>query len=65
MSKEPLGLRLKGYKVTVIQDAIATRDLEFGGVNVPAKQVAATVLLTLAFGYAKVITTKEQLQLLN
>lgn len=55
----------KGYKVTVILDAIATRDLEFGGVNVPAKQVAATVLATLAFAYAKVITTEEQLQSLK
>lgn len=55
----------KGYKVTVVQDALATRDLEFDGVTVPAKHVAATVFATLAFGYAKIITTKEQLQLLK
>lgn len=55
----------KGYKVTVVQDAVATRDLEFGDVTVPAKHVSATVFATLAFGYAKLLTTKEQLQLLQ
>ena len=55
----------KGYKVTVVQDAVATRDLEFGGVTVPAKHVAATVFATLAFAYAKMITTLEQLELLK
>lgn len=55
----------KGYKVTVIQDAVATRDLEFDGVVVPAKQVAATIFSTLTFAYAKVIKTEEQLQLLK
>lgn len=55
----------KGYKVTVIEDAVATRDLEFDGLVVPAKHVAATVFSTLSFAYAKVITTKEQLKLFN
>ncbi|KAK6458342.1 Isochorismatase-like protein [Scheffersomyces xylosifermentans] len=55
----------KGYKVTVIEDAVATRDLEHGGVVVPAKQVAAAVFATLAFGYASIITTKELLQSLK
>lgn len=56
----------KGYKLTVVKDAVATRDLEFDGVTVPAEQVSATVFATLAFfANAEMITTKEQLSLLN
>lgn len=55
----------KGYQVTVVHDAVATRDLEFDGVVVPAKQVSAAVFSTLAFAYAKVSNTKEQLELLK
>ncbi|CUM63877.1 uncharacterized protein PRCAT00001465001 [Priceomyces carsonii] len=55
----------KGYKVTVISDAVATRDLTFGNITVPAKQVSAVVYATLAFAYSKLITTEEQIRLLK
>ncbi|MDN6182760.1 MAG: hypothetical protein L0I92_08435 [Staphylococcus equorum] len=44
--------------------AVATTELELGGVTVPAKDVAATVFATLDFAYAEMITTKELLELL-
>ncbi|KFC70631.1 Isochorismatase hydrolase [Devosia sp. LC5] len=48
-----------GYKVTVIQDAAATRDLEFNGTIVPADQVHAAFMSALGFAYGRVVTTKE------
>lgn len=48
-----------GYKVTVIHDACATRDLEFNGVAVPAAQVHAAFMAALAFAYASVVSTNE------
>jgi len=48
-----------GYKTTVIDDACATRDLEFRGQIVPAAQVHAAMMSALAFAYAKVATTEE------
>lgn len=48
-----------GYNPTVITDAVAARDIEYDGVQVPAKQVEAAVFATLAFGYAKLTTTGE------
>lgn len=51
-----------GYTVTVVHDAIATRDLEFGGVHVPAAQVQAAFLAALASSYAAIVATDEQLQ---
>lgn len=50
-----------GYKVTVVHDACATRDLEFGGQVVPAAQVHATLMSALAWAYATVKTTDEYL----
>lgn len=50
-----------GYKTTVIHDACATRDLEFGGQVVPAAQVHTALMSALEFGYAKVIKTDEYL----
>ena len=50
-----------GYKVTVIHDACATRDLEFNGVTVPAAQVHAAFMAALAFAYASVVSTNEYL----
>lgn len=44
-----------GYKTTVINDACATRDLEFGGVVTPAAQVQAAMMASFAFGYAEVV----------
>lgn len=49
------------FEVTVIADACATRDLEHGGVKVPAAQVHAATLATLDGSYAKVITAAEWL----
>jgi nicotinamidase-related amidase len=48
-----------GYKVTVIHDACATRDLEFNGVTVPAAQVHAAFMAALAFAYASVVSTND------
>lgn len=45
-----------GFEVTVIADACATRDLEFGGVKAPAAHVHASTLATLDGNYAKVTT---------
>ncbi|WP_448953601.1 cysteine hydrolase family protein [Labrys neptuniae] len=50
-----------GYAVTVAHDAAATRDLEFGGVTVPAAQAHAAAMASLAFGYAKLASTDELL----
>ena len=50
-----------GYVVTVAHDAAATRDLEFGGITVPAAQVHAAAMASLAFGYAKLASTDELL----
>lgn len=46
-----------GYKVNVIHDACATRDLEFNGTTVPAAQVHAAFMSALGFAYAEVIST--------
>ncbi|WP_018633573.1 cysteine hydrolase family protein [Neomegalonema perideroedes] len=50
-----------GYAVTVVHDAVATRDLEFGGVVVPAAQAHATALAAIGFAYAATPSTKEWL----
>lgn len=50
-----------GYKVTVIHDACATLDLEFGGKVVSASQVHATAMSALAFAYAAIVTVDEYL----
>ena len=42
-----------GYKVTVVHDACATRDLEFSGQVVPAAQVHAALMSALAFADRK------------
>lgn len=46
-----------GYKTTVVQDACATRDLEFGGTIVPAAQVHAAMMSALGFAYATITDT--------
>lgn len=48
-----------GYKVTVVHDACATLDLEFGGATVPAAQVHAAEMAALAFAYATLATTDD------
>jgi nicotinamidase-related amidase len=50
-----------GYKATVVHDACATRDIEFGGHAVPESQVHSAMMSALAFAYAKVVTTGEYL----
>ncbi|WP_338760135.1 cysteine hydrolase family protein [Massilia sp. METH4] len=50
-----------GYRTTVLHDACATRDLEFGGQVVPAAQVHAAQMAALAFAYATVASTTEYL----
>jgi nicotinamidase-related amidase len=50
-----------GYKVKVIHDACASRDLEFNGTTVPAAQVHAAFMAALGFAYAEVVSTQELL----
>lgn len=50
-----------GYKVTVLEDACATMDLEFNGVKVPAVQVHATAMAALEFAYATIQSTRDYL----
>ncbi|MFJ3486894.1 cysteine hydrolase family protein [Pseudomonas sp. NPDC090202] len=47
-----------GYKVTVVHDACASRDLEFNGTRVPAAQVHAAFMAALGFAYAQMVTTE-------
>lgn len=51
-----------GYRVTVVGDACATRDLEFEGTLVPAHLVHASTLATLKSGYANLSTTEDWLK---
>jgi nicotinamidase-related amidase len=48
-----------GYKATVVHDAVATRDLEFNGVKVPAAQVHAAFMAALGFAYATMTSTDD------
>lgn len=48
-----------GYPVTVLHDACATLDLEFGGVKVPAAHVHAGMMAAFEFGYGTVKSTEE------
>jgi nicotinamidase-related amidase len=50
-----------GYKVTVVHDACASRDLEFNGVKVPAAQAHAAFMAALGFAYATMRSTDEHL----
>jgi nicotinamidase-related amidase len=51
-----------GYKTTVVQDACATRDLEYNGVTVPAASVHAAMMAALGFAYATVMDTDSYVQ---
>ena len=51
----------RGFEVTVVADACATRPLEYGGVQVPAAQVHASTLAALKGTYAKIVTADELL----
>ena len=48
-----------GYSTIIVEDACATRDLEFNGKTVPAAQVHAAYMSALAFAYGKVVTTGD------
>lgn len=50
-----------GYRVTVIHDACASRDLEFDGVVVPAAHVHAAFMSALGFAYADMVSTDRYL----
>jgi nicotinamidase-related amidase len=52
-----------GYSVTVVHDACASRDLEFDGVQVPAQMAHAAFMSSLAFAYAKAVSTDDYLGL--
>lgn len=48
-----------GFEVTVLADACAAPDLEFGGVSVPAASVNAAFLAPMADSYANVIPVED------
>jgi nicotinamidase-related amidase len=50
-----------GYKTTIVEDACATRDLEFKGDAVSADKVHAAYMSALAFGYGQVVSTAAYL----
>lgn len=50
-----------GFKVTVVDDACATLDVEHRGVKAPAAHVHAAVMAALGFAYGKVVTFDEYL----
>lgn len=50
-----------GYKTTIVEDACATRDLEFKDQVVSADKVHAAYMSALAFAYGEVVTTADYL----
>lgn len=50
-----------GYGVTVVEDACAASDLDFGGRTIPAGTVHGAFMAALASAYGRVVTTKELL----
>lgn len=50
-----------GFKCTVVQDACATRDIEFQGNTVTAQDVHRTAMSALDFAYANVVDAGELL----
>ncbi|MYB89872.1 MAG: cysteine hydrolase [Proteobacteria bacterium] len=50
-----------GFKCTVVQDACATRDVEFQGKTVAADDVHRTAMSALDFAYANVVDVGELL----
>jgi nicotinamidase-related amidase len=50
-----------GFQCTVLHDGCATRELSFGEVTVPARQVHAAFLAALAMVYASVVSAEEWL----
>ncbi|WP_375753830.1 cysteine hydrolase family protein [Vibrio sp. HN007] len=50
-----------GYTVTIVEDACATRDLEFKGRTVAAEDVHSAFMSALDFAYAEVVSTQDYL----
>ncbi len=48
-----------GFECLVIQDACATRNLEFGGKTIAAEQVHGSFMAALGAAYARVLTAEE------
>ena len=48
-----------GFTVTVVHDACATLDLEFGGETIPARQVHGAFLAALGGSYGTVVATDD------
>ncbi|MTE01060.1 isochorismatase family protein [Paracoccus sp. YIM 132242] len=51
-----------GFRTTVVEDACATRDLEWNGTTVPAAAVHAAMMSALGFAYATVTDTDSYLR---
>lgn len=51
-----------GYKTIMVEDACATRDLEYNGVTVPAASVHAAMMSALGFAYATITDTDSYIQ---
>lgn len=54
-----------GFACTLLQDACATRNLEFNNMIIPAQSVNNAFLAALQRNYATLLTTKEFLQKIN
>jgi nicotinamidase-related amidase len=54
-----------GFNCLVAHDACATRNVEFEGTTVPAKDVHAAYMSALGFAYAKVLPTADALKSLT
>jgi nicotinamidase-related amidase len=48
-----------GFQCILIQDACATKDVQFEGETIRAKDVHCSFMHTLGFAYAKIMTFKE------
>lgn len=48
-----------GFAVAVVHDACASRELEFGGVRVPAAHAHAAFMAALGFAYARMPSTRQ------
>ena len=51
-----------GFDCTVVEDACATRALQYEDLIIPAKSVHFATILTIQGSYAKVISTEELLE---
>lgn len=50
-----------GYAVTVVEDACASRDLEFGTTTIKADDVHAAYMSALSFAYAAIVKTSDHI----